>query len=134
MYLQTVSFNPKPFLPPRALRFRGIPDILAVHHLEASECCLIHYDNPLSSDYGVFVNPQVRVGYRQPAYETAKSWPLTRDIVFGWPIRMGISLGGSTRDNKKITAELSKWGGWEMGEDCLIDEMQVLVVNGWKHL
>ena len=27
-----------------------------------------------------------------------------------------------------------EWGGNEPGVDCLIDEMQVLVDNGWKHL
>jgi hypothetical protein len=30
------------------LRFRGISDSLAKYHLEASECCLIHFDNPLT--------------------------------------------------------------------------------------
>lgn len=131
-YLTTVSFNSKPFLPPRSLNFRGIPDDLASHHLEASECCLIHYDNPLSSDHGVFVNPQVRVGYKQPAYEAVRSWPLPRDAIFGWFV--GMLIGISSRENKEIAMRLSKWGGSEMGKDCLIDEMQVLVYNGWKHV
>lgn len=131
-YLTTVSFNPEPFLPPRSLNFRGIPDDLALHHLEGSECCLIHYDNPLSSDHGVFVNPQVRVGYNQPAYEASKSWPLPRDTMFGW--LKGMLIGSPSRDKKEIAMRLSKWGGREIGEDCLIDEMQVLVKNGWKHV
>lgn len=130
----TVSFNPEPFLPPRTLRFRGIPDTLALHHLEASECCLIHYDNPISSDYGVFLNPQVRVGYRESAYSTAKSWPLARDIVFGWFTRMGILIGGFPWTDRKIDVALRNWEGREIGKDCLIDEMQILADNGWKHL
>lgn len=46
------------------LTFRGIPDDLASLHLEGSECCLIHADNPLSHSKGVFLNPNVRVGSR----------------------------------------------------------------------
>ncbi|KAK3722506.1 hypothetical protein LTR37_002498 [Vermiconidia calcicola] len=48
------------------LRFRGVPDSLAHDHIEGSECCLIHADNRLSSSLGVWVNPNVRVGYCHP--------------------------------------------------------------------
>ncbi|SPQ25522.1 32d47f56-b61b-4914-af33-11debf7c489f [Thermothielavioides terrestris] len=53
----------------RGLRFRGLPDSLAAAHLEASECCLIHADNPASRSRGVFLNPAVRVGYSRAAYD-----------------------------------------------------------------
>ena len=45
------------------LRFRGVPDTLAERHVEGSECCLIHADNRLSKDLGIWINPNVRVGY-----------------------------------------------------------------------
>lgn len=45
------------------LRFRGVQDSLAYEHIEGSECCLIHADNRLSSSLGVWINPNVRVGY-----------------------------------------------------------------------
>ena len=62
-----------PFMSNPSLSFRGMPDSLALHHLEGSECCLIHVDNPLSAEYGVFVNPNVRVGYSGEAYEAVHS-------------------------------------------------------------
>lgn len=48
------------------LHFRGVPDTLAHQHVEGSECCLIHADNPLSSTLGNWINPNVRVGYCHP--------------------------------------------------------------------
>lgn len=129
-----MSFDARPFLPPQSLHFRGIPDSLARHHLEGSECCLIHYDNPISAIYGIFLNPQVRVGYKEAAYEAAKSWPSTRDVVLGLLVRTGTWIVGLPWANRKVDAELRKWGSKEVGRDCLIDEMQVLVENGWKHM
>ncbi|KAK5170221.1 uncharacterized protein LTR77_004807 [Saxophila tyrrhenica] len=59
-----VAMPASPFYSPTTrLRFRGVPDTLAAHHIEGSECCLIHADNPLSSSLGVWINPNVRVGY-----------------------------------------------------------------------
>lgn len=55
------------------LSFRGIPDSLALQHLEGSECCLIHADNPLSQVKGVWLNPNVRVGYSEAAYEAVNA-------------------------------------------------------------
>lgn len=40
---------------------------MAAHHLEASECCLIHADNVLTKMKGVWINPNVRVGYDEDA-------------------------------------------------------------------
>ena len=62
-----VAMNAAPFYDKTSpLRFRGVPDTLAHHHIEGSECCLIHADNPLSHDLGVWINPNVRVGYCHP--------------------------------------------------------------------
>ncbi|CAZ83492.1 unnamed protein product [Tuber melanosporum] len=131
-----VAFDAAPFLPPSNLRFRGVPDSLAKWHVEGSECCLVHYDNPVS-DKGVWLNPNVRVAYK------AKGWELVRRGV-GWPGRWERVRGGVVgvvtavlrlpRGNGKVAGRIREWGGSEPGVDCLIDEMQVLVDNGWKHL
>lgn len=82
-----IAFSAYPFYPPppssfrkveqahknpkqdnQPLKFRGIPDSLAKAHLEGSECCLIHADNPLSAEKGVWVNPSVRVAYNSTTY------------------------------------------------------------------
>ncbi|RFU71792.1 polysaccharide export [Trichoderma arundinaceum] len=77
----------EPFVSSTQLRFRAVPDSLAAHHLEGSECCLIHADNPLSRSKGVYLNPRVRVGYNYPAYAathpTAKAWVSALDIFTG---------------------------------------------------
>ncbi|KAJ6185974.1 hypothetical protein N7519_007275 [Penicillium mononematosum] len=52
-----VAMPASPFIASSPLRFRGIPDSLAEYHLEGSECCLIHTDNPLSVEKGVYLNP-----------------------------------------------------------------------------
>lgn len=61
------------------LKFRGLPDSLAQKHLKASECCLIHMDNKLSAEKGVYVNPNVRVAYNADAYKAVhpenEYWP-----------------------------------------------------------
>ncbi|RFU33789.1 hypothetical protein B7463_g2534, partial [Scytalidium lignicola] len=64
-----VVFQAEPFYHNPPLRFRGIPDSLATHHLEGSECCLIHADNDLSARKGVWLNPNVRVSYNAEADE-----------------------------------------------------------------
>lgn len=50
-----------------------------MYHLEASEYCLIHYDNMLSEMKGVWVNPNVRVSYSKAADEVVNPqiglWP-----------------------------------------------------------
>jgi hypothetical protein len=56
-----------------AISFHGSDDCLTDLHLEASGFCLIHADNPLSRTQGVFVNPHVRVGYGQKAYNAVDS-------------------------------------------------------------
>jgi hypothetical protein len=133
------------------LRFRGIPDDLAALHVEASECCLIHVDNTLSATQGVFINPNVRVAYKSAANAivnpgTEHGWPDAWGKVRGvwanrWARWMWWSWG--RKDNIVIAERLKRWreqgraqgvGDEEKGRACLVDEMQVLVDNGWKHL
>ncbi|KAH0280929.1 hypothetical protein KCU91_g636, partial [Aureobasidium melanogenum] len=49
-----VAMNAKPFYQTPRLIFRGVSDSLAKLHVEGSECCLIHTDNPLSAEQGVW--------------------------------------------------------------------------------
>ncbi|KAL8791146.1 MAG: hypothetical protein Q9195_006043 [Heterodermia aff. obscurata] len=133
-----VSFDPSPFTSHDPLPFRGIPDTLAALHLEASECCLIHADNPLTPSKGVWLNPAVRVGYTAPAYSAVHAshpWPALGEAWRGvW--RNRVARWGSTElfKRRRVRGRVRKWGGWEVGEGCLVNEMQVLVENGWAHV
>ncbi|KAG6263708.1 hypothetical protein E4U48_006555 [Claviceps purpurea] len=127
------------------LRFRGVPDSLAQYHLEGSECCLIHADNPLSRTRGVYLNPRVRVAYNAAAYEAthpdAGSWVSAWDIFRGiWENRLRrwttsmVTLKGIV-----VRSRLKRWGRQKKGNEepgafCLINEMQVLAHNGWAHV
>lgn len=137
--------------PDQSIKFRAIPDSLAAYHLEASECCLIHADNPLTVLKGVWVNPQVRVAYGGDAYKAVNPagliWPSTSDRILGvWHNRFS-RLTGRLRffvEDFVVRRRLSDWRtkqnsnrhgpSGEAGENYLINEMQVLVENGWKHL
>ncbi|PGH16584.1 hypothetical protein AJ79_01690 [Helicocarpus griseus UAMH5409] len=122
------------------LRFRAIPDSLAIHHLEGSECCLIHYDNPLTVSKGVWLNPAVRVGYNLVAYEAARAFPSKREALFvGWWKGVIASLLDLPWQPKSIRRRVNGWesegeGREEVGVPCLVDEMQVLAGNGWAHV
>ena len=140
-----VAMSARPFLPPTNLRFRGIPDSLAKFHLEGSECCLIHADNPLSASHGVFVNPRVRVAYSGDAY--LATHPPNGVWLSAWEIFYGLWVN---RLRRWFTTPIFKeWvvhrrvRNWELenkienseaGTRCLINEMQVLVENGWAHV
>ncbi|QKX55062.1 uncharacterized protein TRUGW13939_02154 [Talaromyces rugulosus] len=129
------------------LRFRGTPDSLALTHVEGSECCLIHADNPLSKSKGVYLNPRVRVGYNGPAYTAVhptRSWLSISEIALGlWENWWRRTF---TTQWFKQTVIRRRVAGWkserarvdqsreESGEFCLINEMQVLVSNGWAHV
>ncbi|SPN96873.1 related to polysaccharide export protein (CAP59) [Cephalotrichum gorgonifer] len=140
-----VAMRAQPFVAEHhPLRFRGIPDSLAKHHLEASECCLIHADNPLSAELGVYVNPRVRVGYNTAAY--VATHPTTGTWVSPWGIFRGLWASRilrwvyrpETRD-WIVARRLKKWaaegeGNVEPGAFCIINEMQVLVERGWAHV
>lgn len=130
------------------LQFRAIDDSLARHHLEGSECCLIHVDNPLSRDLGVYVNPRVRVGYDSAAYEGAHpsaggAWVSTWSVFWGlWANRVAewtVWLYEDSLVKRKVRRRLEAWekegeAHHEPADICLINEMQVLVWNGWAHV
>lgn len=131
----------------KKLQFRGIENSLARFHLEGSECCLIHADNPLSRDLGVYVNPRVRVGYDVPAYERANPssgvWLSSWSILWGvWTNRIAgwlVWVYEDTLVKSKVRKRLQQWekespDNHEPGDFCLINEMQVLVWNGWAHV
>lgn len=137
-----VAMPSEPFVSTPPLRFRGIPDSLAASHLEGSECCLIHIDNPLGTKERTYINPQVRVGYSSEAYDathpqesllsccriTKSVWEnrIRRWVTLPWlkEWRIHRSVGEWRRSSKQE----------ESGEICLVDEMQVLVENGWAHV
>lgn len=138
-----VAFDAVPFYNPHKLEFRGVSDQLALEHVEASECCLIHADNPLSPTHGVWLNPDVRVGYTPEAYAAVHSgpvWPGIFTRVYGiWTNRLGRWLTTTVLKASTINNRLSKWAKGnpdvtEPGSFCLINEMQVIVENGWAHV
>ncbi|KAI9036511.1 glycosyltransferase family 69 protein [Aspergillus affinis] len=137
-----VAMRASPFVAhENPLRFRGISDSLAQEHLEGSECCLIHADNPLSTLSGVFVNPRVRVGYHGAAYEAVhpgEQWLTTWNIWAGlWENRLR-RWSGVNRSRREVQKRVAQWelkhGQEERGSFCLIDEMQVLRPWGWAHV
>lgn len=132
----------KPFLGDDAIRFRGTNDSLAKHHLEGSECCLIHADNPLSATKGIFLNPAVQVGYNMTAYNDVHSSyavmsPL-RTYAQIWQNRLLRWLTTPWFKERVVRGRVAKWTeetrGEEPGEYCLINEMQVIFQRGWKHV
>ena len=137
------------FTGPRALQFRGLPDSLAASHLEASECCLIHADNPASRTRGVFVNPAVRVGYNRKAYDAVHpggrgggggSWLSLTDVWLGlWGNRVARWVTTPWFEERQVRGRIERWereaeGRDERGGFCAVDETQIVVHNGWKHL
>jgi hypothetical protein len=137
------------YAPAKPLRFRGIPDSLADYHLEGSECCLIHADNPLTPEKGVWLNPDVRVAYNGPAYEqvhaeTGTSRISLSDIFLGlWKNRLHRWVTTTFFKEWRVSSRVRAWkrGGREQKEDrrepgnhCLINEIQVFVSNGWAHV
>ena len=125
------------------LAFRAIPDSLAGAHLEGSECCLIHIDNPLSATAGVWLNPNVRVAYSVDVYDTvnhhgpfpSRSEAL-RNNVKNWVLR---HCSTPWFERLLVSWKVSKWRSKSVankddGEICIIDEMQVVVANGWAHV
>ena len=137
-----VAMDASPFYE-QSLLFRGIPDSLAMHHLEGSECCLIHADNPLSRTKGVWLNPGVRVAYNGPAYDAVNSkarWlSMYQILIWSWKNRLSRWFTTTWFKEQVVRWRLSAWKAVyskndEKGVDCLINEMQVIVYNGWAHL
>ncbi|KAF5671775.1 putative polysaccharide export (CAP59) [Fusarium heterosporum] len=138
-----VAMPTEPFISSSKLRFRGISDSLAEHHLEGCECCLIHADNPLSKTRGVYLNPRVRVGYNLHAYQAVHpeqgAWVSTWQIFSGLWINRIMRWVSSPFDSWVVRRRVAAWekegmGRKEPGEFCLINEMQVLVERGWAHV
>ncbi|EEP81276.1 conserved hypothetical protein [Uncinocarpus reesii 1704] len=143
-----VAFEAAPFYHPSGPEFRGISDSLAKHHLEGSECCLIHVDNPLTPVKGVWLNPNVRVGYNEQAYlethpRSSATWPSSRERIKGvWQNRAArwVNLPYRNLENLVVRWRVRRWKAEnglereERGLYCLINEMQVLVRNGWAHV
>ncbi|KAK0715250.1 cryptococcal mannosyltransferase 1-domain-containing protein [Lasiosphaeris hirsuta] len=127
----------------KGLKFRGIDDTLANSHLEGSECCLIHGDNPASRTRGVFLNPNVRVGYNRDAYDKVHapgSWLTLSQVYIGlWKNRFARWFTTPWLKEARIYRRVRNWeqqgeGREEPGQFCLINEMQIIVDNGWAHL
>ena len=138
-----VSFDAEPWTGIDKLEFRGVPDSLASYHLEGSECCLIHADNPLTTSRGVWINPHVRVGYKSEAYEVVHDsdrWPASGSALWGiWRNRVARWVTTTRLKKRLVEKRLNDWGRqdksrFEKGKLCLINEMQVLVENGWAHV
>lgn len=133
----------EPFVAHTPLRFRAVKDSLAAKHLEGSECCLIHTDNPLSAQNRVFVNPHVLVGYSGEAYDAVHSLPKllsTWRIFTGlWENRLRRWLTIPCFKEWRVHTKIKIWE-WqdkqnkENGKYCIINEMQVVRPNGWGHV
>lgn len=126
----------------RSLGFRGLDDSLAESHLEASECCLIHADNPFSTWKGVWMNPNVRVGYKLEAYEAVhkSAWISIFRAVYGiWLNRLLRWTSLIRHQATTIHQRIASWRAesstrFESGDFCVIDEMQVIYEFGWAHV
>ncbi|KAL6353097.1 hypothetical protein LRP88_13585 [Fusarium phalaenopsidis] len=131
------------FVGDQGLTFRAIDDSFAAKHLEGSECCLIHADNPESQTRGVYLNPNVRVGYDRRAYELihpSGSWLTHTQILSGlWKSRLARWFTTPWFKEWWVRSLEREWqrqnpGRSENGMMCVINEMQVLVHNGWAHV
>ncbi|CAK3863263.1 Hypothetical predicted protein [Lecanosticta acicola] len=141
-----VAMDASPFYrKERRLEFRGVADPLAVQHIEGSECCLIHGDNPVSRTKGVWLNPNVRVGYGEEAYKAmnrkyTSSWLSSFQIIYGtWENRILRWTTAPWLKERSVHQKLKEWEerspeNSEPGPFCLVNEMQVLTWNGWAHL
>jgi hypothetical protein len=128
------------------LTFRALPDAIAAHHFEASECCLIHADNPLFATKPILLNPAVRVGYNHTAYDAVHEqdpWLSYYDIFEGlWEnrIKRWVSMwfhsdrGRQRHLLRSLKATEKEVGVSEIAPWCVVDEMQVLAADGWRHV
>lgn len=148
-----VVMDATPFYQHPPLIFRGISDSLALEHLEGSECCLIHADNYLSEEKGVWLNPNVRVAYSGQAYDRVNAvinptWPSLFIRVTGiWVNRLARIFGAFGRESRRSERD-SRIDAWSSrtdvsageissnlrGSHCLIDETQILHEYGWIHI
>lgn len=148
-----VLFDAAPFYHPTLpLRFRAVPDSLADWHLEASECCLIHADNPQGQENkGVWLNPNVRVAYSVSTYRAVQGrqgapFPGPFGTVAGAWANRWLRWRGKIQqrlESQTVIKRVRKWQAEtprgeelrrEPGLACLINEKQIMWMNGWKHL
>ena len=144
-----VVFDAAPFYNDPPVQFRGIEDSLAIKHLEGSGCCLIHSDNSLSEEKGVWLNPNVRAAYNADAKEGVMGrngmWLSKRERVFGiWKNRLArwMGLPWRVKERRLVEKRIREWeeagGEYELrkedGTNCVGNEMQILVGDGWLHL
>lgn len=132
------------------LRFRAVDDRLAERHVEASERCLLHADNPLSSSAGIWLNPSVRVSRNLVSYEGMRQsgqypgWTVT--VAGTWVNRVRRWRWNRARDTERdaVISRVNKWAEsgtfedgsptTESGLSCLMDDMLVMRSRGWSHL
>lgn len=150
--LTAVSLNAIPFQnETNPLKFRAIAGSLSLQdgYLEGSEACLIHADMhhylPPTPQTQTFLNPLVRVSYTQPAFATQNSIrqmflervvgpfvALAYDIRDWW-VRTRIQ-GHFAARREKVREWERRTGEREVGDYCLIDQMQLLTPWGWAHV
>jgi hypothetical protein len=139
-----VAMPVQPFVSDNPLRFRGVDDGLAMQHVEGSECCLVHADNPLSRSRGVWVNPRVKVGYSGEAYDKCHGdgsvmspFALWKAV---WWHRVVRWFTSPVFKEMVIRRRVREWGRGrlegegEPGVFCLVNEMQIMIERGWKHV
>ena len=141
--LDQVVFDASPFQnTTNPLRFRSISDSLAQYHLEASECCLIHADNPIAPLKGNWINPNVRVGYSLQAYQAVaaenvkeQQWPTPYERRWAWLQRL-TSWWYDPINVFKLRYRIWLWQklnpeSREDGLSCVEDLAMELLPNGW---
>jgi Cryptococcal mannosyltransferase 1 len=125
------------------LRFRAVNDSLAEYHLEASECCLIHYDNPLSESKGVWMNPKVRVGYNNERYDAVHQsarWPSTAETTMGRLTDLWARVRRLNPRPELVDQRYEEWfqgsiSNEEIGTDCLVNKMMIVSDKGqWSEV
>lgn len=119
-----MALDAEPFLVSHPPRFCGIPDSLAALHLEGSECCLIHIDNPLSATKGVWLNPLLRVGYNPDACGVVEAsanhpWPSFHARVTRLWYNTWARLTGAPRHVLEQLTVRSRLKQWKSGAPAL---------------
>jgi hypothetical protein len=147
-----VAFQSAPFYADPPLRFRSVSDDLAHRRVEASERCLIHADNPLSASQGVWLNSHVRVAPGKTPRtahfaDRAHRYPgFAGTLVGSWVNRVVRWRGGVQAVFDAEALVRSRFQDWfaethtvnseesKVGLPCLIDDMQIVGLDGWTHI
>ena len=132
------ALDAAPFYGDSPLEFRALDDKLAGRHVEASETCLVHADNPVAAK-GVWMNPLVRVASSVKHYQALKaSFPSWSTAVAGsWTNRISrvtkqLSFGSKDGDIRSRVREWSKQvpkgnpERYEPGVACLTDDVKIV--------